>query len=258
MREDARLDHESGVPGMNLNSVLNSVLRGGLGSVLGGGGARGGGGLGGALGGMGGQAAALAALGLLLRGGRANSLLKLGGMAALGALAYKAWQDYQAKQQQAGGGAPATPPFGTGTPPAARFVGDATPAPQAEAHSRAVLAAMIAAAKADGHVDDQERAQIEQALRGGDAGGAADAELTAWFEQELRRPLDPAEVARAAGGDGALAAEVYLASVLVASGSGGAAGTMERLYLDALARELKLPDGLKASLQAQAAQAAAG
>lgn len=222
---------------MNLNSVLNSVLRGGLGSVLGGGAARGGGS---ALGGAAGQAAAMAALGMLLRGGRGSQLVKLGGMAALGALAYKAWQEYQAKQP----GGSAVPP-----PAPARFASDA--AQQSDTHGRAVLVAMIAAAKADGHVDDAERAQIEQALRGA---ADADPELATWFEQELRRPLDPVEVARTAGGDGAVAAEVYLASVLVATGT-GTVGTMERLYLDALARELKLPDGLKASLETQARQA---
>lgn len=219
---------------MNLNSVLNSVLRGGLGSVLGGGAARGGG----ALGGLGGQTAAIAALGLLL-GGRGGKLLRLGGMAALGAMAYKAWQEYQAKQ--AGG---TVAPFQQ-QPPATQ-----EPPARAEAHSRALLIAMIAAAKADGHVQDAERAQIEQALKQSD-----DAALAAWFEQELKRPLDPAEIARAAGGDGALASEIYLASLMVAQTGDGSIGFMERSYLDELARQLKLPDGLKATLESQANQA---
>jgi uncharacterized membrane protein YebE (DUF533 family) len=220
---------------MNLNSVLNSVLRGGLGSVLGGG-ARGG--AMGGLGGLAGPAAASAALGLLL-GGRGNKLLRLGGMAALGMMAYKAWQEYQAKQ--AGG---AVPPFQQ-QPPATQEA----PA-QAEAHSRALLVAMIAAAKADGHVNDAERAQITQAVKQSD-----DAEVAVWFEQELKRPLDPAEVARAAGGDGALASEIYLASLLTAQADDGRIGFMERAYLDELARQLKLPDGLKATLESQAQQA---
>jgi len=225
---------------MDLNSVLNSVLRGGLGSVLGGGAARGGGagGLGG-LGGMAGPAAAAAALSMLL-GGRGNKLLRLGGMAALGMMAYKAWQEYQAKQARG-----AAPPFQQ-QPPATQ-----EPPAQAEAHSRALLVAMIAAAKADGHVNDAERAQIAQALKQSD-----DTEVAAWFEQELKRPLDPAEVARAAGGDGALASEIYLASLLVAQADDGRTiGFMERSYLDELARQLKLPDGLKATLESQARQA---
>lgn len=221
---------------MNLNSVLNSVLRGGLGSVLGGG-ARGGGG---GLGGIAGAAAATAALNLLLRG-RGSKLLRLGGMAALGVMAYKAWQEYQAKQ--AGGSAPR--PFQP-QPPAQQ-----EPPAQAEAHSRALLVAMIAAAKADGHVNDAERAQIEQALAQSD-----DADTATWLEQEMKRPLDPAEVARAAGADGALASELYLASLLVVQADDGRIGFMERAYLDELARQLKLPDGLKASLEKQAGQPA--
>ena len=82
-----------------LNTVLNSVLRSGVTSILGG--ARSsvrGAGSGGGLGGMAGQAALTAALGMLLRRGGGGRLLKVGGAAALGMMAYKAWQDYQARQ----------------------------------------------------------------------------------------------------------------------------------------------------------------
>jgi uncharacterized membrane protein YebE (DUF533 family) len=48
-----------------------------------------------------------------------------------------------------------------------------------------------------------------------------------------------------------MAAEMYLASLLVADET----TTMERLYLDELARQLKLPEGLKAQLEAQATAA---
>lgn len=219
---------------MNLNNVLNSVLRGGLGSVLGDAGTRGGG-LGGGLGGLAGSAAAAAALNMLLRG-RGSKLLRLGGMAALGMMAYKAWQEYQAKQGGAGV-APMQPPAAQEAPA------------QAEAHSRALLVAMIAAAKADGHLDDAERRQIEGALKQGDP------EVAAWFDQELKKALDPAEVARAAGGDSALASEFYLASLLLTQADDGHIGFMERSYLDELARQLKLPDGLKATLENQAKQA---
>jgi uncharacterized membrane protein YebE (DUF533 family) len=78
----------------------------------------------------------------------------------------------------------------------------------------------------------------------------ADAETRRWFEDELRRPLDPAEVARAAGSP-EMAAEMYLASLLVADET----SFMERAYLDELARQLQLPAGLKAELEKQAAAA---
>lgn len=49
----------------------------------------------------------------------------------------------------------------------------------------------------------------------------------------------------------ALAAEMYLASLLVADET----SFMERAYLDELARQLQLPPGLKAELEAQASAA---
>jgi uncharacterized membrane protein YebE (DUF533 family) len=48
-----------------------------------------------------------------------------------------------------------------------------------------------------------------------------------------------------------MAAEVYLASLLVVDET----TTMERAYLDELARRLQLDPGLKADLEARAAQA---
>jgi uncharacterized membrane protein YebE (DUF533 family) len=48
-----------------------------------------------------------------------------------------------------------------------------------------------------------------------------------------------------------MAAEVYLASLLVVDET----TTMERAYLDELARRLRLDPGLKADLEARAAQA---
>ena len=54
--------------------------------------------------------------------------------------------------------------------------------------------------------------------------------------------------------DPELASKLYLASVIVAGIGNVSAG--EQAWLDSLARELRLPDELKASLQAQAAQLA--
>lgn len=237
-----------------LDTVLNAALRGGLGNILGGGRGRGrgGGGLGGALGGVGGQAALAAALGLLLRRGGGARLLKVGGVAALGMLAYKAWEEYQARQAGQAG----QPGSGKGGAPGMQSKAFTAPTDDAapnEVHEQALVVAMIAAAKADGHVDDNERAQIEQALRAVE-GEASDPGLMAWLDAELKRPLDAAAVARPAQGDPELASKLYLASVIVAGIGNISAG--EQAWLDALARELHLPDELKASLQAQAAQLA--
>ena len=75
----------------------------------------------------------------------------------------------------------------------------------------------------------------------------ADPQQRAWLEQELRRPLDPIEVAQAANTP-ELAAQMYLASLLVADET----SFMERAYLDELARQLRLPECLKRDLEAQA------
>jgi uncharacterized membrane protein YebE (DUF533 family) len=182
------------------------------------------------------------ALGLLLgskRGRRfGGKALKLGSVAALGVLAYKAYETWQAQQQPQ----PDRPQGASPAQAEPRTV-NLLPAPQVELHSLAMLKSMIAAAKADGHLDERERGLVEAEL----GRVQADASTRRWFEDELRRPLDPAEVARAAGSQ-EMAAEMYLASLLVADET----SYMERAYLDELARQLQLPEGLKLELERQA------
>lgn len=199
-----------------------------LGSLLGGGG------------GAGKGALATGALSMLLgsRKGRrmGGKAVTYGGLAALGMLAYKAYGNWQAQQAQQGGA--------VGTQPAQAELKtvDRIPPEQVEEHSRAILKALVAAAKADGHVDDQERKMIEAEL----AQLTDDPELQRWLETELNKPLDPVEVAAAATTP-EMASEMYLASVLMVDEE----QFMERAYLDELARQLKLEAGLKAELESQ-------
>lgn len=153
---------------------------------------------------------------------------KLGGTAALGALAYKVYNDWQAGQQAAASAAP--------VPQAAAIPPDT---PQ---HSMNVLRAMLAAAKADGHVDDAEQARIYKAVQ---AMGAT-REVSSFVEAELAKPLDPADVARGITCPEE-ASEVYLASLLMVDEQ----SFMERAYLQELARELKLAPELVARLESQ-------
>lgn len=192
------------------------------------------------LAGLGGGALGAGALSLLLGSKKTRKVGKkvamYGGMAALGALAFRAygqWQEAQARQQQA----PA---------PAAPRTLDRLPAPEAEIHSNAILVAMIGAAKADGHIGTEERALLEQELTRL-SGDHAD---RTWLEAELASPVDPAAVARAASTP-EMAAEMYLASVLVIDEE----SFMERAYLDELARQLKLEPSLQQQLEQQVAQA---
>ncbi|MFZ6045080.1 tellurite resistance TerB family protein [Pseudomonas sp. CR3202] len=188
--------------------------------------------LGSLLSGAGGGALAAGALGLLLGNKSARKLggkaLTYGGLAALGVLAYKAYGNWQAQQAAAPQADPQTL--------------DRLPAPQAEQHSEAILKALVAAAKADGHVDARERQLIEEEL----AKLTQDADLRGWLDAELNKPLDPAEVARAARTP-EMAAEMYLASVLMVDEE----HFMERAYLEELARQLQLDPGLKAELERQ-------
>lgn len=206
----------------------------GLGDLLSGGGG-GKGGLGNLLSGAGGGALAAGAMGLLLGNRNARKfggkVVTYGGLTALGVLAYKAYSNWQAQQ-------------GSASPQATRapMTIDRLPPAQAEEHSQGILRALIAAAKADGHVDDQERQLIDEEL----IKLSTDPELQRWFDAELNKPLDPVEVAAAATSP-EMASEMYLASVLMVDEE----HFMERAYLDELARQLKLDATLKAELESQ-------
>ncbi|HDS1773100.1 tellurite resistance TerB family protein [Pseudomonas putida] len=195
------------------------------------------GGLGGLLSGAGGGLLGGGALGLLLGSKKARKYggkaLAYGGLAALGVLAYKAYGNWQANQRVAA----AEPQTIDRLPPA-----------QAEQHSQAVLRALVAAAKSDGHIDERERALIEGEFTRLDS----DRELQHWLHAELNKPLDPAEVARAAQTP-EMAAEMYLASVMMVDEE----NFMERAYLDELARQLQLDPGLRQELENQVRQAVA-
>ena len=211
-------------------------LGGALGGLLGGAGKGGqGGDLGTLLKGAGGGALAAGALGMLLGNKSARKMggkaLTYGGLAALGVVAYKAYSNWQAQQANA----PQTEPQTL----------DRLPAPQAELHSQAILKALVGAAKADGHVDARERQLIEGEL----VKLTSDGELQHWLQAELNKPLDPAEIARAASTP-EMAAEMYIASVLMVDEE----HFMERAYLEELARQLKLDPALKAELEAQVRQ----
>ncbi len=179
------------------------------------------------------------ALGLLLGNRKARKMggkvAVYGGLAAVGMLAYKAYGDWKKQQAGSAGTAAAAPVE------APRTV-HVLPAPEAETHSQAILKALIAAAKADGHVDARERETIEgEFTRLG-----AEPEVRQWLQAELAKPLDPAEVASVATTP-EIAAEMYVASLIAADDQ----NFMERAYLDELARQLKLDDSLKARLEQQ-------
>ena len=186
-------------------------------------------------------AAGLAA-GMLLSGGGLGKLVgnaaKLGAVGAVGGLAYTAWQQYQKDQQQAGAasdGAPAPSEDAFVPPPQAAY--------QSEELGKTLVRAMIAAAKADGQIDSEEKERIFKRLES----MPLSSEEKAFVFDELASPLDIEAVV--AGADTPEhASEIYAAS-LVAMQPDTAA---ERAYLEALAFNLKLPAGLVEEIHRQA------
>ncbi|NWB61139.1 MULTISPECIES: tellurite resistance TerB family protein [unclassified Pseudomonas] len=203
---------------------------GGLGGLLGGllGGsaasASGGGGLGGLLGGLGG----------MLGGTRAAPQGRTGGTnyAALASLGMMAFQAYQAWQRQK-----------ASAPQQALQTVDQLSGAQVEEHSHAVLRALIAAAKADGEIDEREQQMISAEI----GKHTDDPQLQAWLDAEVAKPLNAADFAEFAG-DPAVASEVYLVSVLLVDDQRDA----ERNYLDELAAQLKIDPALQVHLEQQA------
>ena len=234
-----------------LDQFLGAGQTGGPGDVSGapGGGGPIAGGLGRHIGGFGGGAVVGGLAGLLLgsKQGRklGGSALKLGGMAVLGGLAYKAYRDWQDGKQ------PQTAEVGSRTsttmlPPPRDTPFNPTGEAEQQALGRHLLRAMIAAAKADGHIDATEQASIFARM---DALPLA-ADDKAFVVDELRAPLDVDAVAGSARSPEE-AAEIYAASLLAIDVDNAA----ERGYLAMLAARLKLDEALVQHLHANVAAA---
>lgn len=192
-------------------------------------------------------AGALAAVLLGTGTGRAvtGSALKLGGLAAIAALGYKAYQNYRNGQEP---GAPQQADTQL-LPPPSDTPFDPASAPQGEAEFALVIVrAMVAAARADGHIDDAERAKIADKLRLSGIGEEAEAFLMA----ELEKPVDLDGLVAAAQTD-AQKAELYTASRIAIEPKTRA----ERGYLDLLAGRLRLPDALVDHIESTVAAAKA-
>ncbi|WP_433899509.1 tellurite resistance TerB family protein [Pseudomonas sp. PSE1(2024)] len=208
-------------------------LGGLLGGLLGGGGNSGGGSPAGGLGGLGGLLGGLLGGGGALGGGtqRRSGGTNYAALASLGMMAFQAYQAWQRSQASA---APQQTPQ----------TADLLSGPQVEEHSHAVLRALIAAAKADGRIDESEKHLISSEI----GKHTDDLNLQQWLDDEVAKPLDPTEVAQAAQNDPAMAAEMYLASVMLVDNQQDA----ERNYLDELAAALQIDPELQVHLEQQA------
>lgn len=172
-------------------------------------------------------AAAAGALGALFLSGAmgkfGRKLATYGGLAALGTLAYQAWQKNQS-------GATET-----------QFLPQDTAL--REIIGKANIRAIVNAMKADGIIDDVEKSKLFEALQ---KANLNDLEKAFLFE-ELQKPIDTAAVIASATTP-ELATQIYAASLVAINPN----GTAEKAYLAQLASGLNLTPELVASIHVEA------
>ncbi|WP_083533482.1 DUF533 domain-containing protein [Bosea sp. WAO] len=187
--------------------------------------------------------ALLGGLGALIFGtsaGRsiAGSAAKVGGLALVGGLAYKAYQNYQAGKPLLGAEQQALlpAPAGSGFEPEAA----------SDANALIFIRAMIAASASDGHIDDAERNGILGGLR--EAG--FDPEANTWLANEMAKPASVDELVEGAESP-ELAAQIYTAARIAINPDKPA----EKDFLAGLAGSLGLDAELVANIDAAASAA---
>lgn len=237
---------------MSLQNLLNRIMDSGAAGPGAAGGMQG---IGDALGklagnipgGLAGGAAAGGIMALLMSSKSARKFAgkaaSFGGAALLGGLAYKAYSNWR---QGDGDAAAAT---GQRDPQSAapRLESDFTAgAVQSEHFQLRLIMAMIAAAKADGHIDSKEQQAIFDAVEQIEFSS----DLKGQVFDLLRRPIRLDELV--AGVDGIeQKSELYLASCLAIDPD----HPDEHSHLERLARALGLPEGLARHLQQEARMA---
>jgi uncharacterized membrane protein YebE (DUF533 family) len=161
----------------------------------------------------------------------AGNVATVGGIAAIAGLGYLAYKNYQSGQapQTAAQKEPEIL-----APPAASPFSLQSPALTND-FALTLIRAMIAAAKADGHIDAAERSNIMDKVHAVDLG----AEAEAFIANELANPVDIDDLVAAARTE-EQKVEIYTATRLTIDPDTRA----ERGYLDLLAGRLGLPDAL--------------
>ncbi len=220
------------------------------------------------LGGVGGLLGATAVGGVLgaLFGGKksakkmAKNAVLVGGTAAAGALA---WKFYQKWAEGKNGQNVGTAYQGGQTSSVGQF-GDAPPVQATQATQSAsqqaarttpsmgiedttallLLEAMVFAARADGHIDAEEQAYIQNAVES----LFPDKEMATVLQELLTKPIDPHSLANKVQ-NAEEAADLYRLSCAAINVD----SFMERSYLDGLAKALQLSEGQKSTLENEAA-----
>jgi uncharacterized membrane protein YebE (DUF533 family) len=222
------------------------------------------------------QTALVGLAGLLFKGRKKSkltgNLVKLGGLAVIGSLAYKAYQNQQMAKGTAAGTTPSAPNpsvahsnasnAGTSRPGSSTLNMPAVsvsqpdqdltqsalslpqtsrfhPVSQTEDDALLFLRTMVAAAASDGYIDQAERSRIINGLT--EAG--IDPEASRWLESEMASPADVEELA-AGVTDPEKAAQVYSAARIAIDPD----TIQEREFLHQLAEALDLDPAVRAQI----------
>jgi len=184
-------------------------------------------------------AMAVGVLALLLGTGAGRrvtgSALKIGSLAAIGGIGWKAYQNWVSKRNEADQD---VKDMANNAKTISINDLDET---EANERSQILLKAMIAAAKADGHINTKEVAAIDEQIQ--KLGLSGDVALL--MQAEIAKPLDVKEIAELAKNNPSIAAEIYLVSAVISDKE----NSMERDYLDELAKAMNLPGSLVEELQ---------
>lgn len=189
------------------------------------------------------KGAAMAALMTALIGTRSGrkitgTAIKLGGIAAIGGVAFKAYKNWQGNA--------------SGTPI------NELENQAAEQRSLLLIKAMVAAANADGHIDETEQATIKQSV----LDMHLSQELFDEIEQIIQQPLGATQIAEHVTDD-ASASEVYLATRLfidnsignnIESNADNTTPSTEQTYLQDLIAALQLSPELLSELEKSLAE----
>ena len=186
----------------------------------------------------GGLAGGLAAGGVvsLLMGSKrarkyAGKAATIGGVAMLGGAAFKLYQNWQKNNAQ--------------QTPVSEPMPNTMASTTTDEYQLTLIKAMIAAAKADGHIDSDEQRTIFDAVES----MSLPAEQKGLIFDLLNQPISAMDIAAGLSND-EQKTEVYMVSCMV----GNIDHPAERQHLDDLAMVLNLPDDLKQSIEAQVSQ----
>jgi uncharacterized membrane protein YebE (DUF533 family) len=211
---------------VDINKLAASFLNGGIGSGL-----------------AGGVAGGALVSALTSKSGRkaAKSVAQIGGLAAVGALAWNAYKKYQGNTSASAPQEMVPGPQHPQEPVPATAVWQRLPqeqfdtlaAPESNSQGLLVLRTMISAAMADGHLGPEEQKYIFKQL------DHLDPQERSLLFDELRNPLSCGELAAQAS-DPVVAIEMYTAAALTLDMN----CLMAKEFMAQLARGLNLPDAL--------------